>query len=95
MAFVSTFSFLGEGTFLYSCMHSTASKLSTVSEYWLKMLSEIESSIKPLAGKWSTKEIIDHLIDSAQNNIRRLLLTIKDNPEITYRQDSISRIPRY
>ena len=46
-----------------------------VDEYFSKLrsLSEKELSLKPAPDKWSKKEIIGHLIDSAQNNIRRFV----------------------
>ncbi len=36
-------------------------------------ISEAESAIKPAPGKWSKKEIIGHLIDSASNNHQRFV----------------------
>ncbi len=45
-------------------------------------------SYKPSPGKWSKKEIIGHLIDSAQNNIRRFIVAqYEDIPHIIYNQD--------
>lgn len=44
---------------------------------------------KPEPGKWSKKEIVGHLVDSAQNNIRRFIVAqYEDNPTIGYAQDS-------
>ena len=40
----------------------------------LLALSESQSEIHPVPGKWSPKEIIGHLIDSAANNHRRFVL---------------------
>lgn len=40
----------------------------------LDELSESQSEIHPAPGKWSPKEIIGHLIDSAANNHRRFVL---------------------
>lgn len=38
--------------------------------------------------KWSKKEILGHLVDSAQNNIRRaIVMQYEDQPTILYRQD--------
>ena len=44
-------------------------------EYAIKFssLSDEELSFKPDGGKWSKKEIIGHLVDSAQNNTRRFI----------------------
>ena len=36
-------------------------------------ISEAESAIKPAPGRWSKKEIIGHLIDSASNNHQRFV----------------------
>ena len=37
-------------------------------------LSEEELSAERGAGKWTRKEVIGHLIDSAHNNLRRVYL---------------------
>lgn len=43
---------------------------------------------KPAPGKWSKKEILGHLVDSAQNNLRRLVVTqYQQNDRIVYHQD--------
>jgi hypothetical protein len=84
---------------IYLYMHSTASALlETVNEYLPKLnsLTEEKSSIKPLPNKWSKKELIGHLIDSAQNNIRRFIVAqYEDNPVITYKQDNWVSINNY
>jgi hypothetical protein len=50
-------------------------------------LNELEA--KPNPNKWSRKEIIGHLIDSAQNNIRRFVVAQHEHhPYIVYAQDS-------
>ena len=36
-------------------------------------ISEADSEIRPAPGKWSKKEIIGHLIDSASNNHQRFI----------------------
>ncbi len=54
----------------------------------LKQLSEADLSYKPSPAKWSGKELIGHLIDSAQNNIRRFVVAgYEDKPHIVYAQD--------
>jgi hypothetical protein len=61
-----------------------------VNEYSAKFLnlSEEVMSFKPAADKWSKKEIIGHLIDSAQNNIRRFVTAqYQTNPHVVYEQD--------
>src|ERR1700755_896410 len=43
---------------------------------------------RPGPGKWSKKEILGHLVDSAQNNIRRFVVAqYEDSPQIVYDQD--------
>ena len=39
----------------------------------LAQISEADSAVKPAPGKWSKKEIIGHLIDSASNNHQRFV----------------------
>jgi hypothetical protein len=54
----------------------------------LKQLKENIASQRTDAGKWSKKEIIGHLIDSAQNNIRRFIVAqYEDKPLVVYAQD--------
>ena len=53
-----------------------------------KQFSEEELTAKPNPAKWSKKEIIGHLVDSAQNNIRRFIVgQYENNPNIVYYQD--------
>lgn len=46
-------------------------------------------SLKVSPGKWSKKEVIGHLIDSAQNNLRRFICGQYETvpPRIVYAQD--------
>ena len=54
----------------------------------LSQLNEDEFALKPSPGKWSKKEILGHLIDSVQNNIRRFVVAqYEENPHIVYAQD--------
>lgn len=55
----------------------------------LVQLDESEFSAKPLPHKWSKKEVLGHLIDSAHNNLRRFVCGQyeKTPPKITYDQD--------
>ena len=39
----------------------------------LKLIGESESGIKPSPNKWSSKEILGHLVDSSINNIPRFI----------------------
>jgi hypothetical protein len=40
---------------------------------WLVTVSEAEASVPECAGKWSGKQVIGHLIDSAVNNLGRIV----------------------
>jgi len=62
----------------------------------LNKISEDDFSNKPLPAKWSKKEIMGHLIDSAQNNIRRFIVSqYEANPLILYNQDKWVSISNY
>ncbi len=55
----------------------------------LNSLIEDEWMHKPNPSKWSKKEVLGHLIDSAQNNIRRFVVAqYNDKPKIIYAQDT-------
>jgi len=54
----------------------------------LEALPEEVYAWKPQPAKWSKKEILGHLVDSAQNNIRRFIVAqYEDEPVIRYAQD--------
>lgn len=54
----------------------------------LKPIEDDIFSAKPLPNKWSKKEILGHLIDSATNNHQRFIRgQFEDSPIITYAQD--------
>lgn len=54
----------------------------------ISQLSEEEFSKKPAPDKWSKKEILGHLIDSAANNHQRFVrVQFEDTPMIRYAQD--------
>jgi hypothetical protein len=65
--------------------------LSIVNSYSerFQTFSENEFSAKPNPSKWSKKEVVGHLIDSAQNNLRRFIVGQYESvpPKITYEQD--------
>jgi len=63
----------------------------------LKSISEEGASIKPASNKWSKKEIIGHLIDSATNNHRRFIMAnYKDDLIFEgYQQDDWVAIQNY
>lgn len=55
----------------------------------MEQLNEAAWVYKPGPEKWSKKEILGHLIDSAQNNIRRAIVAqYEEAPSITYQQDN-------
>jgi hypothetical protein len=55
----------------------------------LATVPDLVYSEKPRPEKWSKKEILGHLVDSAQNNIRRFIVAqYEDCPTIGYAQDS-------
>lgn len=80
-------------------MHTIATKLNAFIDQHdeaLKLLPESELVFKAAPGKWSKKEIIGHLIDSAQSNIRRFVVAqYEDSPVILYNQDKWVTIANY
>jgi len=62
-----------------------------VAEYSIKFnaIHDSEFSNKPLPHKWSKKEVVGHLIDWAQNNLRRFIVAQYEPqpPKIVYDQD--------
>ncbi len=63
----------------------------TVDAFSIKigMIQEAELSAKSSPTKWSKKEVLGHLIDSAHNNLRRFICGQYESspPKITYEQD--------
>src|SRR5438270_1071901 len=83
-----------------NCMMQTiASELrQTIEKYLpsLKSISEEAYRLKPSSNKWSKKQILGHLVDSAQNNIRRFICALyEDEPKIVYNQDQWVKINHY
>ena len=76
-----------------------ASKLNKITEDHLSALlsvSQEEFHFKASPAKWSKKEILGHLVDSAQNNIRRFIVAQYDErPKIVYDQDKWAAIVNY
>ena len=71
---------------------------SIVNTYAVQFLNftEAQLAFKPSAAKWSKKEIIGHLIDSAQNNIRRFVVTqYQTVPNIVYAQNEWVGVQNY
>jgi hypothetical protein len=63
----------------------------------LLAVSEAEAAWRPAPGKWSTKEIIGHLIDSAANNHVRFVRAQLTNDLVApgYPQDDFVRVQQY
>jgi len=80
-------------------MKAIASELNKIIEHHLPALrsvSQEEFDFKPSPAKWSKKEILGHLVDSAQNNIRRFIVAQYDErPKIVYDQDKWAAIVNY
>jgi len=81
-------------------MSSTASELRSViaaSMPKLFALSEADVSPKPAPGKWSSKEILGHLIDSASVNHQRFVRAqfTPDWVTLVYEQDAWVAVQRY
>jgi hypothetical protein len=54
----------------------------------LYKISEPDFVLKPAPEKWSKKEILGHLVDSVQNNIRRFIVAqYEEQPHIVYAQN--------
>ena len=73
-------------------MKKTIEELDQIIRDYARKISEIsesEFSAKPNPTKWSKKEVVGHLIDSAQNNLRRFICGQYESspPKIVYDQD--------
>lgn len=73
-------------------MHALVIELrELVAAYSLRIgnITEDEFSAKPNSLKWSKKEVLGHLIDSAQNNLRRFICGQYETtpPKIRYDQN--------
>jgi hypothetical protein len=73
-------------------MKNTVQELDEIVNHFTKKinaLSDAELSTKPLPNKWSKKEVLGHLIDSAHNNLRRFICgQYETSPsKIVYDQD--------
>jgi hypothetical protein len=59
-------------------------------------LQSIDWDTRPAPGKWSRKEIIGHLIDSAQINLQRFVrCTYEENFKLTYEQVEWVQVQHY
>ena len=71
-------------------------KLISIYSKRLEALTDETYAWKPHPHKWSKKEILGHLVDSAQNNIRRFIVAqYEDTPSIGYDQDQWVRLSGY
>ncbi|MBM2815216.1 MAG: hypothetical protein HW421_1978 [Ignavibacteria bacterium] len=62
----------------------------------LKTISNEDFNYKPSPTKWSKKEILGHLIDSATNNHHRFIRAQYENiPKICYDQDQWNSLSNY
>jgi len=62
----------------------------------LRAMLKEKMSYKSSPSKWSKKEIMGHMIDSAQNNIRRFIVAqYEDTPRIVYKQDNWVAVSNY
>lgn len=80
-------------------MKGIAEQINKMVSDHAQMISKIESAQfdhKPAPNKWSKKEILGHLVDSAQNNLQRFVRGQYENtPKIIYYQDDWVRLQRY
>jgi len=80
-------------------MESIANDLNNIIDKHLSALqfiSEEKYTFKSSPAKWSKKEILGHLIDSAQNNIRRFIVAqYEERPKVVYNQDKWVMIANY
>ena len=75
---------------------STLKELITTHLEIFKTYSEAEWAAKPDPARWSKKELIGHLIDSAQNNLRRFVVTqYIVNQNIVYDQNQWVALQHY
>ena len=72
-------------------MKTTIEELSVIiDEFTIKIgaIPDDQFSAKPNPTKWSKKEVLGHLIDSAHNNLRRFICgQYESTPKITYDQN--------
>jgi len=73
-------------------MQQVIIQLTAIVDEYVALLNNIPGDVfeqKAAPDKWSKKEIIGHLIDSAQNNIQRFVRAqYQDKPLIVYDQDA-------
>jgi hypothetical protein len=68
----------------------------TIDDFIFADTRKINWAQKPSPEKWSPKEIVGHLIDSAQINLQRFIrCTYEENFKLTYEQDEWVKAARY
>ncbi|MBL7858794.1 MAG: DinB family protein [Cyclobacteriaceae bacterium] len=73
-------------------MENTTAELAQIVNNFsarLNTLADVEFTAKPDPQKWSKQEVLGHLVDSAQNNLRRFIVGQYQStpPKIVYDQD--------
>ena len=81
-------------------MQQVAQKLRATIEYILpklKGISDADATLKPRPEKWSKKEVLGHLIDSACNNQQKFVRTMQQQhlDFVGYKQDDWVASQRY
>lgn len=73
-------------------MQKVISELSEFIEKYhllLQQMNEDDMSLKPHSDKWSKKEELGHIVDSAQNNIQRFIrVQYEENVHIIYHPEN-------
>jgi len=84
---------------LYLMIDSSITRLALLCEIIPPLLNKIGEpafSMKPAPGKWSKKEIVGHLIDSATNNHQRFVRAqFETTPQIYYDQNKWNEYSYY
>jgi hypothetical protein len=71
-------------------------KLCRIIPPMLEELREEDFTLQPWLGKWSKKQILGHLIDSAANNHQRFVrIQYENEPVIFYEQDQWVHLQQY
>ncbi|QEC80075.1 DinB family protein [Mucilaginibacter ginsenosidivorax] len=78
-------------------MTTTSAILNTAITDFLQTRSSDDNwDLRPAPGKWSKKEVIGHLIDSAQINLQRFVrCTYEENFKLVYQQDAYVAVQHY
>lgn len=70
----------------------------TLAEPLLRALPDADAAQRPKPGKWSAREILGHLVDSAGNNQQKFVRTMAADPHIGftgYAQDTWVALQQY